>query len=190
MTEADLIGGILEREGGWRDEVRRPNGTIDPATNKGITFPTLIAWRQNRGLPPPTLADLRDLTDDEAAEIYREEYVRHPGFTSENIPFEPLRVQMIDFGVNSGPERAIRWLQRVLRFAPEDVTGRLDVTTIDLLHSFGTLDGTPVLAIVNDALVAARSYMIRRAVVAGKIREADEKGLLRRALGFVTHAAP
>lgn len=184
MTEADLIGGILNREGGWRDERPRLNAAPDPATNKGVTFPTLKAWRHNRGLPEPTLDDLRALSDDEAADIYREEYVRHPGFTPENVPFEPLRVQLIDFGVNSGPERAIRWLQRVLRFAPQDVTGRLDVATIELLHSFGTLDGTPVLAIVNDALVAARSYMIDRAVDTGTMRTQDEEGVESRALSF------
>lgn len=181
MTEADLIGGILEREGGWRDEVRRPNGTIDPATNKGITFQTLIAWRQNHGLPTPTLDDLRMLSDDEAAQIYREEYVRHPGFTPENIPFEPLRVQLIDFGVNSDPARAIRWLQRVLRVP---VTGRLDGRTMSKLRALNLVKDQSLLPLVNDALVAARSYMIDRAVDSGAMRKQDEEGVESRALSF------
>lgn len=178
MTEDEIIDGLLEREGGWRAQVTRPDGSVDPATNLGITLPTLRAWRNNSTL---TADDLRELRPAEAKLIYQSMYVDAPGFTAENIPFEPLRVQLIDFGVNSGPERAIRWLQRVLKHAwvGVEITGKLDANTVSALQS-----STQYLPVVNDALVAARSYMIDSLEDTGKLRSADEEGVESRALSF------
>ncbi len=190
MTADEIIDGLLAREGGWRDQVERPDGTIDPATNKGITLPTLRRWRQRAwqaagghgASPSVTEAELRNLSDDEAFTIYVELYIMEPGFTTDNIPYEPLRVQLIDFGVNSGPERAVRWLQRVLGL---QATGTLNRQTLQCLqyqgHSFME---RPLLALVNDALVAARSYMIDQAVDQGIMRRQDEEGVESRALSF------
>lgn len=185
MTIDAMLDGVLEREGGWRDETPRPHAPPDPATNHGITLPTLRTYRQQYlGTPAieTTLDDLRALTTDEAKQIYAVRYVQEPGFTAENIPYEPLRVQLIDFGINSGPERAIRWLQRVLKlvWVGVDVNGRLDFNTLAALdHS------NQYLPIVNDALVAARSYMIDQATDQGLMRKADEEGVESRALSFL-----
>lgn len=185
MTAASILDALLQREGGWRDAVQRPNGTWDPDTNRGITLPTLKTYRQKYlGTPQAetTADDLRALTEDEARQIYGIMYVQEPGFTEANIPFEPLRVQLIDFGVNSGPARAIRWLQRVLKlvWVGVDVNGRMDSNTLAALeHS------NQYLPIVNDALVAARSYMIDKATDQGVMRKADEEGVESRALSFV-----
>jgi len=175
MTEDDLIGEVLKREGGWRGQVIRPNKTVDPPTNKGITLPTLQAWAKRHGQPQPMIKELRFLSDETAAAIYSELFITGPGFTPANIPFEPLRVQLIDFGINSSPERAIRWLQRVIDVHP--VTGVLNQQTIDKVP-------TLPMRLVNDALVAARCYMIDQAVDQGIIRKEDEEGLESRALSF------
>lgn len=191
MTADAIIDGLLQREGGWRDAVPRPDGSWDPATNKGITLPTLQAWwvrSRPEGHYVPGLEELRALTDEEAAQIYTWMFVIDPGFTKENIPFEPLRVQLIDFGVNSGPERAVRWLQRVLRLPAAEVDGILGPKTIKRVQSLCQLvvqgDVPFGAALVNDALVAARSYMIDQAVDQGAIRKQDEEGLESRALSF------
>lgn len=184
MTDDEILDGLLHREGGFRAEVTRPDGSIDPDTNFGITAPVLGEWL---GLGRwATTEEVKSLKKEMARTIFRKKYVIAPGFTAENIPFEPLRVQLIDFGVNSGPERAIRWLQRVLRIA---TTGRLDTLTISVLREYGgtdMLDGNneSALALVNDALVAARLYMIDRAVDTGRMRKADEEGVESRALEF------
>jgi lysozyme family protein len=184
MTEDDLLSGVLEREGGWRGQVTRPNGTIDPPTNKGITFPTLKAWAKRKGQPEPTLRDLRFLSDETARAIYQDLYVDLPKFTRQNVPFEPLRVQLIDFGINSGPERATRWLQRVMRMPAPDVDGKLGPQTAGLLQRLGSLDNQWGYQVINDALVAARSYMIDQSVDTGAMRKEDEEGVESRALGF------
>lgn len=191
MTADEVIDGLLQREGGWRGSVQRPDGTWDPPTNKGITLPTLQRYHeQYLGWPasnPLTVQDLRDLTDELAVRIYTVLFIDEPGFTPENIPFEPLRVQLIDFGVNSGPERAVRWLQRVLRIP---VTGKIDDATRSALDAWHVINEESrdffelYYALVNDALVAARSYMIDQAVDQGAIRRQDEEGLESRALSF------
>jgi len=181
MTDYDIINGVLAREGGWRDEVERPDGSVDPATNYGITLPTLRAWRENPRLPEIAL---KGLNPGEAGQIYHQRYVLDPGFIPANIPYEPLRIQLIDFGINSVPERAVRWLQRVLRLPEPRVDGRLGPITLALLHRLGAYDSDWGYWAINDALVAARSYMIDQAVDQGTIRRQDEEGLESRALSF------
>lgn len=187
MTAKEILDGVLARERGWRDAKTRPNGSIDPPTMHGVTMDTLRTYREKYlGTPPQetNLPDLKALTELEAEQIFAIMYVQEPGFTPENVPYEPLRVQLIDFGVNSGPARAVRWLQRVLGLSGGAITGRLDTTTLHCLQDCTVTFGRPYLALVNDALVAARAYMIDTAVDHGTVRVQDEEGLESRALSF------
>lgn len=183
MTETEIIDALLQREGGWRDEVVRPDHSRDPATNYGITLDTLRRWRQ-RDFPGAvvTETDLRQLTALQALGIYQQLFVAEPGFTRERIPFEPLRIQLIDFGVNSSPDRAIRWLQRVLYCTRVD--GVLGPRTIAQLQRLGAYESEWGYRMINDALVAARSYMIDELVDHGTMRKQDEEGVESRALSF------
>lgn len=186
MTTDEILDEVLDREGGFRAQVVRPDGSIDPDTMYGVTAPVLGNWL---GLSrPATVAELKAMTPQTAKDIFRVRYIEQPGFTPENIPFEPLRIQVIDFGVNSGQERAVRWLQRILRVP---ATGTLDETTKRSIWSAcgyatggSAFNGDQIAHIVNDALVAARSYMIDRAVDTGTMRKQDEEGVESRALSF------
>lgn len=189
MTADEIVDGILAREGGWRDQVTRPDGTLDPVTNLGITLDTLQTYGPSylRAEGGYGIERLRALTREEAAILYTAVYISRPGFTPANIPFEPLRVQLIDFGVNSGPERAIRWLQRVLGMPKSEINGVLDPKTRERISVvvgdwFGFDDTRGRL--VNDALVAARAYMIDQATDQGSMRKQDEEGVESRALSF------
>lgn len=175
MTESTILDGVLQREGGLREAVRRPDGSVDPLTYRGITVQTLgIARRLGR---PATRAELLAMTEEEARGIYRALFIEGPGFIPERVPDEALRLQVIDFGVNSGPARAVRYLQRVIRVP---VTGHLDDITSGWLHTHRGF-----LWLVHDAFAAARARMVIGAVRGGTIRLADERGLLHRALAFV-----
>lgn len=175
MTEADLLAGILQREGGLREATQRPDQTWDPVTFRGVTAPTLGLWRKLGR--PATRRELLAMTEGETRNIYRALYIEEPGFVEERVPYEPLRVQLIDFGINSGAPRAVRWLQRVITVP---VTGQMDVATVTWLHRHAGY-----LGLVNEALAAARARMVVGAVQAGTIREEDERGLIHRALSFV-----
>lgn len=180
MTEDEILDGVLARERGLREAVTRPDGSIDPLTRDGITVVTLGEWR---GVARPATRDeLLAMTADERRAIYRRRYIEDPGFTPACLPFEPLRVLCIDFGVTSGPRRAIRYLQRVIGLVTPSlpVTGVLDAaTTVWLGAHVGDLP------LVHDALVAARCRMVTGSVETGRIRPQDERGLLRRAASFV-----
>lgn len=176
MTEAAIIDAIIARE------VRRTRDgvvsyTDNPAdkggpTNWGITAKTLGIYRALGR--PATRAEVKALTRDQAAEIYRQIFIKQPGFTAGRFACEPLRLQLIDFGVNSGPTRAVRWLQRVVRYRPVD--GRL---TPDLLAHVNGMPGP----VVNDALVAARLFMVDQTSDAPNQKQFEE-GWENRALEF------
>lgn len=107
MNIKQLIDDILRREGGFVDHEDDRGG----ATNHGITQDTLARWRGH----PVSVDDVRNLTRDEAAEIYAARYVLEPRF--DGIEHDDLAALVVDCGVNHGPARAARWLQ-----AAADVT--------------------------------------------------------------------
>lgn len=166
MFEAE-IARVIEREGG-STYTNRPSDRGGP-TKWGVTLATLTRVRKR----PCTADDVRTLTATEAMRIYREEFVLRPGF---HLVADPLlREHLIDFGVVSGPERAIRWLQRVMG---TPVTGRLDEEMVAALHQ------QPV-RLVNNGLVAARLYMIDAITDSHANQKPNEEGWENRALLFL-----
>ena len=103
MTIDQMLDDVIRREGGY---VHDPVDRGGP-TNYGITQRTLRAWRGQM----VTAADVRRLTRDEARAIYQRRYVDAPGFA--RLP-DPLRAQVIDDGVLSGPRQAVKDLQRAI----------------------------------------------------------------------------
>jgi len=93
MTDDQILRDILSREGGY------VNDPLDRGrcTKYGITRTTLQEWRGKLTM----CADVRNLTEDEACEIYRARYIK---------PFdgidESVKSQVIDIAVNSGVTRA------------------------------------------------------------------------------------
>jgi lysozyme family protein len=171
ITLERLVDDVFRKEGDtYGDETTVP--PIDQPTGRGgITLEALTAYRGW----PCTVEDLKALSHAEARDVVRWLLLRllNEARLSE-IPFEPLRVQMVDFAYNSGPALAYRWLQRVLR-VPR--TGRLDDATISALYGSS-------LWLVHQALIAARLQMIDRATVGGAIDKKYEEGLENRALTF------
>ncbi|MEM8956584.1 MAG: glycoside hydrolase family 108 protein [Pseudomonadota bacterium] len=94
---------VLEHEGGYVDHPDDPGG----ATNLGITHLTLADWRGK----PVSKSDVRALERTEAEEIYRARY-----WNALNCDGLPPGVDLVlfDFGVNAGPARAARMLQRIV----------------------------------------------------------------------------
>jgi lysozyme family protein len=112
MTTDDLIEEVIAREGGF---VEHPADRGGP-TKFGITKGTLARWRGR----VVTTGDVKTLDIGEARNIYQVLYVSQPGFAE--LP-EPLRTQVVDFGVHSGPVQAVRALQRVLSVTCDGVLG-------------------------------------------------------------------
>ncbi|MCZ8375029.1 MAG: glycoside hydrolase family 108 protein [Beijerinckiaceae bacterium] len=115
---------VLRHEGGFADHPADPGG----ATNLGITLATLSAWRGHAA----TVADLRALTRDEAASIYRARY--WDAIAGDDLP-AGLDLVIFDAAVNSGPTRAARWLQALLSVP---VDGRIGPVTLEAARAFAT----------------------------------------------------
>lgn len=165
MTTLEMIDALLQREGGFSNQV----GDRGHATNFGITA---LRWGQTQNLGrPATIAEMQAITRDQAVAFYQGEFQRSP-FTA--VKDETLRVALFDFGENSGPARAIRWLQRAIGLP---VTGVMDAATR------AAVSAHPPQLVVN-ALTAARVAMIMAAIDAGTIPKEDERGLLRRAVSL------
>lgn len=92
----------LPHEGGWADHPADPGG----ATMKGITLATFRQWVANA-----TKTQLRNISDDMVEKIYRTGYWNK--VRGEDLPFG-VDLAVFDFGVNSGPSRAAKYLQAVV----------------------------------------------------------------------------
>jgi lysozyme family protein len=86
----------LKYEGGYVDHPADPGG----ATNHGITLGTLSKWRGRT----VSKAEMRALTKDEAAQIYRANYWR--AVNGDGLP-RGVDLTVFDYGVNSGPARGL-----------------------------------------------------------------------------------
>ena len=174
MTTDDLIAGILDREGGYQERASDPGNANSGATKFGITSKT---WGIYRGFGrQATRAEVKAITRPQAMEFYRRQHIEMSPFKV--VAYDPLRAQLIDFGINSSQERATRWLQRVLQVP---VTGRMDDCTTTALALYpGWL--------VNNALVAARAYMVDKWTDADQARKPEEEGVESRALSFFVGA--
>lgn len=96
-------------------------------TKYGITHATLAAYR---GVRAVTAAQVKALTLAEAEAIYRKNYWGPSG--GDVLPVG-LDYAAFDFGVNSGPSRAVRTLQQVVGVAAD---GKIGPKTLAAVNSY------------------------------------------------------
>jgi lysozyme family protein len=153
---ADIIGDIIKREGGLvndKDDLGGPTFEgISKVANPG-------AWASGQ----PTQAEVRA--------IYEQKYLKGPGF--DKITDKQLQVQLIDFGVNSGPMVAIQKLQDILHVTVDGVLGP------------ETLAALAANQDINNLLVAARIRMIGKIVSKNPSQVKFLSGWLERSLEFL-----
>jgi lysozyme family protein len=181
VTEDQVIDGVFLREGdAYGDQHTHP--PIDqPTARGGLTLATLLAFvAATRSPLPPTVETLRTMTHAQARVIVRwvlRDLAHRHGL--DEIPYDALRNQTVDWAYNSGPGIAIRWLQRVLG-VPR--TGRMDVVTVAAVKY---PDSKRVPVWLSESLLAARLRMIDMVTdPGGKVDHKYEEGLENRALTF------
>lgn len=110
---------VFQHEGGYVDHPRDPGG----ATNMGITRRTLAQWR---GVPIRDLpkSEVRDMTKEEAVEIYRARY--WDSVRGDELP-PGVAFALFDFAVNSGPVRAVKHLQKVVGVPTDGIIGGMTI---------------------------------------------------------------
>lgn len=95
---------ILKHEGGYINHPSDPGGE----TNFGIS---------KRAYPD---VDIANLTEEEAAEIYKRDYWDR--VKGDELPY-PIALCVFDTAVNSGVSRASRWLQETCNAYPDGIVG-------------------------------------------------------------------
>lgn len=161
MDTSDIIAGIIEVEG--RTYTDKPHDRGGP-TKFGITQKTLAAYRGHEVSP----ADVEGLTEAEAQQIYREEYILKPGFDALADP--NVRTLAVDCGVLHGQQKAIEMLQRALgNKNPDGILGPITLTAAN------AFDGKRLFL----RLVAERAEKFGRIITADPTQAENAHGWLR-----------
>lgn len=103
---------LLKHEGGYVNHPRDPGGM----TNLGVTKRVYEAWVGHE----VDEAAMRALTPDDVAPIYRANY--WDAVWGDHLP-SGVDFSVFDWGVNSGPPRAIKALQRIVGSVSDGVMG-------------------------------------------------------------------
>lgn len=107
-------------EGGYVNHPRDPGG----ATDRGITQATFDAWNRQHDRP---VRPVRGISEAEAREILAAQYLDTVRF--DDLP-SGVDYAVADYGVNSGPGRAAKVLQRVLGVPDDGVIGTVTLAAL------------------------------------------------------------
>ena len=122
---------VFDSEGGWSNHPKDRGGK----TNFGITNRTWKAWAKLHGDSRP----LTEITREDAAKIYREDYA-HP-IRFDSLP-SGLDYAVLDFAINSGVGTAVAELQGCLGVSQDGIMGSQTLAAVsrsevkDLIHCF------------------------------------------------------
>lgn len=119
------FGWVLQHEGGYVNLKADPGG----ATNKGVTQKTYDAYRAGLGMPKQSV---REIGEDEVAQIYREQYAKPIWF--DRLP-SGVDYALFDFAVNSGVSRAVKMIQGIVGVRQDGIMGN---QTLAAIRAFGT----------------------------------------------------
>lgn len=118
---------VLVHEGGWSDHPKDPGG----ATMRGVTLATF-----RRYMPGASKADLRAISTDMLERIYRDGYWNP--VRGEELP-AGVDLAVFDYGVNSGPSRSIKDLQRTVGMSADGKIG------LETMKAINRTDGKRVI---------------------------------------------
>lgn len=108
---------VLQHEGGLVDDKLDPGGR----TNRGVTQAVYDDWRTHEELPK---RDVKLLNGYEVGAIYKKRY--WDAVSGDSLPLG-VDYCVFDFGVNSGTNRAARYLQRAMGLAEDGQIGPLTI---------------------------------------------------------------
>lgn len=139
---------VLKHEGGFVDHPRDPGG----ATNQGVTQAVYDDWREDHQLPKQSV---RDISAVEVMALYKTQYWNR--VKGDELP-SGVDYAVFDFAVNSGNNRAARYLQQVVGANPD---GQIGPATLAII---GKLDRDAIVGPVGliDQLCDARLSFLKR----------------------------
>lgn len=167
MANAKLLEPFIRQmEGGWSNHPLDRGG----ATMCGITFATFCEWRRLKGMPQPTTSDLKTITEQEWADIFKKLYWDR--WKADLIGNQSVANLLVDFAWASGPATAIRYIQKHVLWLPADgICGPLTLTCIN---------GFPNQEHLFNLIKAARLQFIDNLIQNHPEQQVFEKGWKRR----------
>ena len=162
------LAGILKREG-WPTYTNHPDDRGGP-TKGGITLSTLRSWRGRNLLNEKALKELRH---DEALSILYRRYVECNGIN--RLSNTPLKYQVIDNAVLSGPYLAVKDLQKSVQVKEDGIIGPI---TLEAIEKKGHV-------VVNRHLAINRSLRLAKFVQKNPNQLVFLVGWLNRCLSFI-----
>lgn len=125
------LAAVLVHEGGFTNHPRDPGG----ATMKGVTQRVYDDFRVNRGLAPRSVKHLQQA---ELEEIYRKNY--WDAVRCDDLP-AGVDYCVFDLAVNSGTNRAARFLQRAVGVLEDGKIGPVTIAAAKALQPKLLVDG-------------------------------------------------
>lgn len=178
MTPNDIIDGILIRESAAYSN--RPADRGGP-TRYGVTLATLSQWRGKAC----TAEDVKNLSEREARDIYREEYIVRPGFLG--IESEAVRALAIDCAVNHGVSRSVKMLQLAARAFPDGILGPNTRDAVNRMTASVLYRRLCAQRVRLYGEIISKDPELKKAVAAGfdKLQALNAGGWLNRAAQFL-----
>lgn len=158
----NFVDKVLKHEGGYTVDQGGP-------TMMGIT------WRDNKDLLKDlgyTKDTLKNLSKQDANKIYKQRYYLEPGL--DKLPGD-LQYYAFDFAVNSGPQRAIKNLQKIVGTTPD---GRLGPETLKKVNDYVKLNGSEALK--REYIGSRANFMKQLAKDSPEVHGKSLKGWLNR----------
>lgn len=119
-----IVPFILKWEGGF---VNDPDD-LGGATNKGVTFATYKQYRKKKGMPEPTIEDLKGITDSEWTEILKTMYWDR--WQADKIQNQSLANILVDWVWASG-NNGIKRPQKILGVTVDGIVGEKTLSALN-----------------------------------------------------------
>lgn len=123
-----LVPFILQWEGGFVNDPADLGG----ATNKGVTIGTFREFRKRKGLPAPTVDDLKNISESEWHDIFKSLYWDR--WKADEIKSQAVANILVDWVWASG-SHGIKRPQRLLGVKADGIVGKQTIAAVNAMDA-------------------------------------------------------
>lgn len=160
-----MLMNTLKFEGGYTVDHRGQ-------TNRGITQPTYDSYAKQKGVPTK---DVKDLTFGEGYKFYEDEFYKRPKL--DRLSYN-IGGTVFDFGVNAGPDVAVKSLQEIVGTKPDGIIGDKTITAIDkYIDKYG--ESKLIEALIDDRQIYNNNLILNNPSVYGNYENGWNNRLMK-----------
>jgi len=140
-----IIPYIKKWEGGFSDHA----ADRGKATMCGITLNTFILYRKAKGLPEPTVTDLKNISEEEWMAILKWGYWDY--WKADNIVSQSLANILVCWAWGSGAITSIKQFQKIMGLVQDGIVGPI---------TLGTINNANQVALFNKIWLARKDFFV------------------------------